>query len=678
MNVTQIYTHPSRYKPRGAQTPVAIILHEVNDPLSALGARIGTNLINVLKPTAHQSYHFALDGAAVHAFVDPGQAARALDDTEVLTGWTPQAGFPGLDPDLYTLNIAVIVGSAPIGDNLCIPCCGREYSPVMMWNLRRLIHQLADDYEIDVSGDLLWLHGDELCDICLDDLRIPPEVVTPGEEDWLCDRLAEMPAGDSDAPKLVGSDCATYTPQQVVCSVVSMLEPGTNENPALVGTDCKAYHFPDPPPALCDVLVTLPPTIGTDIMLVGTDCKAYPSYIVVKDGICLALADLTTPGSDPLPELIGNDCAVYTPQDIVCNALGALSERPATSPAMCHEQVVTPDCKTIPLDDGDWEIYHDPVTGACMTGRQTPFNNAASGEHAIAEGYATIASGLDSHAEGQTTQALGIAAHAEGYETIASGGPSHAEGRGTQATSASAHAEGRDTIASGAASHAEGTGTTASAPHSHAEGAGTAASGTFAHAEGHDTIASGSAAHAEGENTQATGLDSHAQNRETQATGAYTDASGYQSVARIRGEAAQANGMFNSNGDAQKRTIHWMLDSISQDANSYVPLIITGEPTDMIIDANTVQNWHIQIVGSVAGASQAWMFNIDAAVRNSGAAEVLAQSVTTVYASDANYGVELFADVLDNTVKIRIHKGASADNYHVRWYAFAHIAQIIY
>jgi hypothetical protein len=192
MNITQIYTHPSRYKPRGAQAPVAIILHEVNEPLGALGARIGTNLINALKPTAHQSYHYALDGAAVHAFVDPAQAARALDDAEVLVDWTPQAGFPGVDPDLYTINIAVIVGSFPIGDNLCIPCCGREYPAIIMWNLRRLLHSIAAEYDISLADDMLWLHNDELCDICLDDLRIPPEIVTPGEEDWLCDRLADL------------------------------------------------------------------------------------------------------------------------------------------------------------------------------------------------------------------------------------------------------------------------------------------------------------------------------------------------------------------------------------------------------------------------------------------------------------------------------------------------------
>ncbi len=678
MNITQIFTHPSRYTSRGSYTPVAIVLHEINEPISAVDSRAGSNLINALKPTAHQSYHYVLDGAAFYSYVDVDFASRSIANTETLTGWDVQTAYPGVDPDLYTINIGIVIGSSHLGDNQCIPCCGRAYAPAMMDALQRLIHSLATLYNIDVSGSGLWLHNEELCDLCIDDLRSVPVDPGVGQEDWFCDRLNDMPPGDSNAPKLVGSDCATYTPQQVVCSVVSMLEPGTNENPALVGTDCKAYHFPAPPPALCDVLVTLPPTIGTDIMLVGTDCKAYPSYIVVKDGLCLALADLTTPGSDPLPELIGNDCAVYTPQAIVCNALGALSERPATSPAMCHEQVVTPDCKTIPLDDGDWEIYHDPVTGACMTGRQTPFNNTASGEHAIAEGYATIASGLDSHAEGQTTQALGTAAHAEGYETIASGSPSHAEGRGTQATSVSAHAEGRDTIASGAASHAEGTGTTASAPHSHAEGDGTAASGTFAHAEGHDTIASGSAAHAEGEYTLAAGLDSHAQNRETEALGAYSSATGYQSRAIMKGETAEANGMFETPGDAQKRTIHWQLDSIVQDPNSYVPMLIRGDVADLPVSPGTAQNWTFQIVGTTEDNSHVWMFNVYAAISNPSGVTVLAQTLQTLFSSDSQYSVDIIPDVVNGTFKLRVYKGATAGNYHIRWYAFGHAAQIIF
>lgn len=675
MNIQQIFAHVSRYKNRGEYVPVAIVLHEINEPLAAIDVRSGTNLINALKPTAHQSYHYVLDGAVVHSYVDPDNAARALGDTETLIGWDVQTAFPSLDPDLYTINIGVVIGGSNLGDNQCIPCCGRAYTPAMMDALQRLIHSLSTLYSIDVSGENLWLHNDELCDLCIDDLRLPPVDPGVGQEDWLCDRLAEMPEGDAENPMLVGTDCRAYPMPSPLCNQLSALPAGTSETPLLVGADCATYPMPSP---LCDALAALPLAIGTDISVVGTDCKAYPSYIVVKDGLCLALNDIVTPGTDPTPELIGNDCTVYTPNDIVCLGLNALVSRDAIVPAMCNEQVVTPDCTTIPLDDGDWQIYRDPITGNCMTGRQTPFDNTASGEHAIAEGFATIASGLDSHAEGQTTQATGTAAHAEGYETIASGGPSHAEGRGTQATAVSSHAEGRDTVASGAAAHAEGIGTIASGIYSHSEGSGSLASGAFGHAEGHDTTASGSGSHAEGENTIAAGLDSHAQNRETEALAPYSSAIGYQSRALVTGEIAEANGMFDVPGDAQKRTIHWLLDSITQDPNSYVPMIIRGDIADLVVSPGTAQNWMIQVVGSTEDNAQVWMFNLRAAVINPGSVTILSQTMTTVYSSDVQYSVSLAADVPNSTMQLRIHKDKNAGNYHIRWYAFGCPAQIIY
>lgn len=82
--------------------------------------------------------------------------------------------IPGLDPDLYTVNIGVVIGGSNLGDNQCIPCCGRAYAPAMMDALQRLIHALVTLYSIDVSSSRLWLHNDELCDLCIDDLRLPP------------------------------------------------------------------------------------------------------------------------------------------------------------------------------------------------------------------------------------------------------------------------------------------------------------------------------------------------------------------------------------------------------------------------------------------------------------------------------------------------------------------------
>lgn len=428
MNITPIYTHPSRYLVRGAPT-VAIILHEVNEPLGALGSRLGTNLINALKPTMHQSYHYAVDGAAVHSFVDPAMAARALGDTEILTGWSVQAGFVGVDPDKYTINIAVIVGSAPIGDNLCIPCCGREYSPVMMWNLRRLIHQLAEDYEIDVSGDSLWLYGDELCDICLDDLRVPPEVVTPGEEDWLCDRLADMPIGDTEPTYLVGADCSVYPPGAIVasgiCEALGDLPGGDN-----------------PQPRMCTTMVLSP------------DCEVYP----LDDGDW----EIYTSGSV---------CQTgrQTPGNIASGAYAIASGRYALASGEAS------------FAEGDNTVASGIASHAEGDG------TVASGDVAHAEGRSTTASGLASHAEGRFTVASGGDAHAEGRDTLASGYASHAQGRETIASGQYSHAGGQGSVAMGNWSQAVGYQTLASAPTAVAQGLLTIADGENSNARGEET-----------------------------------------------------------------------------------------------------------------------------------------------------------------------------------------------
>ena len=575
MNITQIYTHPSRYKPRGTQPPVAIILHEVNEPLGALGARIGTNLINALKPTAHQSYHYALDGAAVHAFVDPAQAARALDDAEVLVDWTPQAGFPGVDPDLYTINIAVIVGSAPIGDNLCIPCCGREYPAITMWNLRRLLHSIAAEYDISLADDMLWLHNDELCDICLDDLRIPPEIVTPGEEDWLCDRLADLPVGDTDP-----------------------------------------------------------------IALVGADCSVYPPGAIVGAGLCEALGDLP---------------ASVNPQ-----------------PHMCNTLVVTDACETIPLDDGDWEIYRSG--GVCQTGRQTP-GNTASGAYSVASGQSTVASGPHSHAQNRQTIASGAESHAEGYQTQATGNASHAEGRGTVASDDDCHAEGRDTLADGHGSHAEGKDTVASGVASHATGEGSVASGNWANASGYQTLASGVASRAEGWMTIASGANSYAHGEGTEATVRNAEASGRHALATHHAEKASSDGMFEVAGDAQRRLIN-MKNEVDHTLTGWYELGTWGEAPGVLVPPHGAFNLRAQIIGMTEDAAQRWAYNLTACIsRAAGAPVVDAVAVTALFESDANYDATVI--ITGNRASVAVGRtGGTA--YTIRWVALVEIAQVIW
>ena len=127
------------------------------------------------------------------------------------------------------------------------------------------------------------------------------------------------------------------------------------------------------------------------------------------------------------------------------------------------------------------------------------FNYASE---SLQQGFSVVASGLYSHAEGDTTQAIGNYSHAEGELTVASGISSHAEGSLTSASANYSHAEGESTVASGPYSHAEGSVTTTLGAYSHAEGTSTIAYGTGSHAEGQYTTASGDYSHAEGAATK--------------------------------------------------------------------------------------------------------------------------------------------------------------------------------
>lgn len=133
-------------------------------------------------------------------------------------------------------------------------------------------------------------------------------------------------------------------------------------------------------------------------------------------------------------------------------------------------------------------------------------SSIASGLNSHAEGFETAAIGDESHAEGYDTEAHGKISHAEGRATIALGNGSHTEGYNTKAYGIYSHAEGRETIAREEASHAEGCETVSACNCSHAEGYATKARRAMAHTEGSYTIAEGVGAHAEG-NTTIAGSD---------------------------------------------------------------------------------------------------------------------------------------------------------------------------
>ncbi|MCG3146094.1 MAG: hypothetical protein HONDAALG_03947 [Gammaproteobacteria bacterium] len=200
--------HATRAHSRGVNTVQAIILHEINESAGQVDGRMQTALTHV--GLAHQSYHYAVDASAIRAYVPITDAVYAIADTDTMSPWTIAAANPGIEPDLYTVNIAVLIGAAPMS-NPCVPGCERTYPAQLLQNLQRLLSMIGIAASIDITDtEVVWRHGTELCDLDVEPLLEPIDPFDPGQEDWLCDRLAALPLGESETPMLVGSDCALY------------------------------------------------------------------------------------------------------------------------------------------------------------------------------------------------------------------------------------------------------------------------------------------------------------------------------------------------------------------------------------------------------------------------------------------------------------------------------------
>lgn len=191
-------------------------------------------------------------------------------------------------------------------------------------------------------------------------------------------------------------------------------------------------------------------------------------------------------------EVIRNSASVAefgTSARIGENASGKSRTEIGTAGMQIYQNVNGTDTQIANLGYGPGNDEHGATTNAPYYTFGMRESNSAIGNHSVAEGYSTIASGYASHAEGYSTKASGNFSHAEGSATIVSGNFSHVEGSFTQAPNDYAHAEGYQARAFGISSHAEGTNTVASEQAAHAEGLETTASGKYTHAGGYYTIA---------------------------------------------------------------------------------------------------------------------------------------------------------------------------------------------
>ena len=123
---------------------------------------------------------------------------------------------------------------------------------------------------------------------------------------------------------------------------------------------------------------------------------------------------------------------------------------------------------TVPTQGSTNAVTSDGVYRNTAGRKYFSSTDALKGE--VFNSSANVASGNNSHAEGNHTTASGINSHTEGEYVTASGGNSHAEGNRATARGSQSHAEGYYSTASGNNSHAGGAYTIANKDYSTAIG----------------------------------------------------------------------------------------------------------------------------------------------------------------------------------------------------------------
>ena len=310
-----------------------------------------------------------------------------------------------------------------------------------------------------------------------------------------------------------------------------------------------------------------------------------------------------------------------------------------------------------------------------------------------AQGFASIAIGLQSKANqtaavsiGQSSSATSSNAAALGFNSVASGSGSLALGNvsrssGTQSISlGDSYASGADSFAAAIANNTSSYGATGA--NSVAMGDRAKASATHATAIGTSVTASSTdGAVAMGSSSTASGLGSFASGYLNIASGHYSQAIGFAaSTQSIYGKFAKSSNFFNNYADMQTGTL--VVVAATTDAT---PKVLTSNKgaasatNQVILSNNSAYAFHGTIVArqqaSAGTACAAW--KIEGLIRREGSAgtTVLVNSATTVLDNTPAWVMALSADTTNGGLAITV-TGAAATN--IRWVATVHTSEVIY
>lgn len=200
----------------GLGTIQAIVLHEVDVPIEYLDNEAG-----ICPPASqrghHTSFHYGVSGCIIHQYVADVNTAWSFDPAAPLPTWPVAGGInTGVDPNCYTLNIAVSTGVIGVGGTCVRP--DNLYSAETLRCLAQLVCNLAKAYQIPLDVQHIWRHLTELDDMPF--TQFFQEVVNcynapapgiPASADAVCDVLSSLPVGVPTATTMVvGADCMVY------------------------------------------------------------------------------------------------------------------------------------------------------------------------------------------------------------------------------------------------------------------------------------------------------------------------------------------------------------------------------------------------------------------------------------------------------------------------------------
>lgn len=194
---------------------LAIVLHEYDGDLSQLDNEMLNCADAPMNPTVaydkHTSFHYGVAGAITHQFVSENDTAWAHGNPASFSpSWTLPTVYPGVNPDCYTINIAVSTGQAGLSLN-CAPGAN-NYDGQTLQTLVNLVCDIAIRNSIAPDTVHIVRHGNELADMDFTAFLtavttcVNAPVVSPAANDYICDQLKDFPIGSVN--QVVGFDLA--------------------------------------------------------------------------------------------------------------------------------------------------------------------------------------------------------------------------------------------------------------------------------------------------------------------------------------------------------------------------------------------------------------------------------------------------------------------------------------